>query len=58
MYRNWFRFFETADEHFDYWAAPAQGRWKIYGLDLPEEVLDKVYRRNAERVFATFAARR
>jgi predicted TIM-barrel fold metal-dependent hydrolase len=57
MYRNWFRFFETADEHFDYWEAPAQGRWKIYGLDLPEGVLDKLYRRNAERIFATFAAR-
>lgn len=58
MYGNWFRFFETADEHFDYWNAPAQGRWKIYGLDLPEGVLDKVYRRNAERVFAAFTGRR
>ena len=50
MYRNWFRWLETADEYFDYWNAPAQGRWKIHGLDLPEEVLDRVYRRNAERV--------
>jgi len=52
MYRNWFRFFETADEYFDYWHAPGQGRWKIYGLDLPPEVLEKVYRRNAARVLA------
>jgi predicted TIM-barrel fold metal-dependent hydrolase len=50
LYRRWFRFFETADEHFDYWRAPAQGRWKISGLDLPREVLAKVYAANAERV--------
>ena len=52
MYRNWFRFLETADESFDYWHSPGQGRWTISGLDLPEKVLEKVYRRNAERVFA------
>ena len=34
MYRNHFRWLETADEYFDYWGYPAQGRWKIYGLDL------------------------
>ena len=50
MYRNWFRFLETADEHFDYWNSPGQGRWKISGLDLPRAVLEKVYARNAERV--------
>jgi predicted TIM-barrel fold metal-dependent hydrolase len=50
MYRSWFRFLETADEHFDYWNAPGQGRWRISGLDLPREVLEKVYARNAERV--------
>ena len=52
MYRNWFRFLETADESFDYWHAPGQGRWTISGLDLPPKVLEKVYKRNAERVFA------
>lgn len=50
LYRSWFRFLETADEHFDYWNAPAQGRWKISGLQLPKDVLEKVYARNAERV--------
>ena len=50
MYRNWFRFLETADENFDYWNSPGQGRWKISGLDLPRAVLEKVYARNAERV--------
>ncbi|HSB61474.1 MAG TPA: amidohydrolase family protein [Vicinamibacteria bacterium] len=54
MYRSWFRWLETADEHFDYWNAPAQGRWTIYGLDLPPEVLAKVYRGNAERLFARY----
>src|SRR5215470_17608290 len=34
MYRNYFRWLETADESFDYWDAPGQGRWEIYGLNL------------------------
>jgi hypothetical protein len=29
---------------------PRQGRWYIYGLALPDAVLEKVYFRNAERV--------
>ena len=49
-YRSWFRFLETADEYFDYWRAPNQGRWKISGLDLPRDVLEKVYAKNADRV--------
>jgi predicted TIM-barrel fold metal-dependent hydrolase len=54
MYRNHFRWLETADEYFDYWGYPAQGRWKIYGMQLPDLVLEKVYHRNAERIFAQF----
>jgi predicted TIM-barrel fold metal-dependent hydrolase len=54
MYRNMFRWLETADESFDYWGAPEQGRWKIYGLGLPDEVLEKVYHLNAERIFSQF----
>ena len=34
MYRNQFRWLETADESFDYWGYPGQGRWEIYGLEL------------------------
>jgi predicted TIM-barrel fold metal-dependent hydrolase len=56
MYRNWFRFLETDDEHFDYWHYPSQGRWRIYGLDLPRPVLEKVYAANAERVIPANAA--
>ena len=54
MYRNHFRWLETADEYFDYWGYPAQGRWKIYGMDLPDPVLEKIYHLNAERVFRQF----
>ena len=31
---------------------PPQGRWRIYGLGLPEQILRKVYHQNAERVLA------
>ncbi|MBZ5700394.1 MAG: amidohydrolase [Acidobacteriia bacterium] len=54
MYRNYFRWLETADEYFDYYGYPEQGRWKIYGIELPNVVLDKIYHRNAEKIFAQF----
>jgi Tat protein secretion system quality control protein TatD with DNase activity len=48
MYRLYFRFLETADEYFEYPShASRQGRWNIYGLFLPDDVLEKVYRNNA-----------
>lgn len=48
MYRLYYRFLETADEYFEYPShASRQGRWNIYGLYLPDEVLKKVYRENA-----------
>jgi hypothetical protein len=39
-------------EYFDYASSriPPQGRWRIYGLGLPESILRKVYHENAERV--------
>jgi uncharacterized protein len=54
MYRNHFRWLETADESFDPWGYPGQGRWEIYGLDLPDTVLEKIYHKNAERMFSQF----
>lgn len=54
MYANYFRWLETPDEYFDYWGYPGQGRWEIYGLALPDQILKKVYSENAERIFAQF----
>lgn len=53
MYRSHFRWLETADEYFQPWD-PDLGRWMIYGLDLPDSVLEKVYHRNAERILGQF----
>lgn len=52
LYEIYYRFLETDDEYFDYAPAdtPPQGRWKIYGLDLPEHILRKVYYENAARL--------
>ena len=50
-YRIYYRFLETDDEYFDCSASHhRQGFWKIYGIFLPPEVLEKIYRTNAERV--------
>lgn len=54
-YRLYFRFLETDDEYFD--PTPAhklQGRWMIYGLYLPDEVLEKIYNKNAQKILATY----
>jgi predicted TIM-barrel fold metal-dependent hydrolase len=52
-YRVMWRFLETDDEYFNYGAStpPGQGRWCIYGLFLPDNVLEKIYFRNAQRIF-------
>jgi predicted TIM-barrel fold metal-dependent hydrolase len=51
-YRIYYRFLETDDEYFNYndGEIPQQGRWFIYGLSLPEDVLEKVYSGNAKRI--------
>jgi hypothetical protein len=51
-YRIHYRFLETDDEYFNYYAGetPDLGYWSIYGLFLPDEVLEKVYYLNAKRV--------
>jgi predicted TIM-barrel fold metal-dependent hydrolase len=52
MYRLHYRFFETADEYFEYPShASRQGRWNIYGIFLPDDVLRKIYRENALKLF-------
>jgi predicted TIM-barrel fold metal-dependent hydrolase len=54
LYEIYFRFLETDDEYFDYAPAkvPPQGRWKIYGIRLPDSILEKVYNRNAARLLS------
>lgn len=51
-YRIYYRFLETDDEYFNYSVGdvPLQGRWYIYGIFLPDDVLRKVYHDNAARV--------
>src|SRR5262245_57121492 len=50
-YRIYYRFLETEDEYFDCKESHhRQGLWNIYGIHLPKEVLEKVYRTNAERI--------
>lgn len=53
-YRCYYRFLETRDEYFDYpdyiGRFGVYTRWKLYGLHLPDEVLAKLYYKNAQRV--------
>ena len=51
LYEIYYRFLETDDEYFDYAPAkvPPQGRWRIYGIHLPDTILRKVYNANAVR---------
>lgn len=49
----YYRFLETEDEYFSYRPDPddyINGRWRIYGLGLPDRLLQAVYRDNARRV--------
>jgi predicted TIM-barrel fold metal-dependent hydrolase len=52
LYGIYYRFLETEDEYFDYAPAPVppQGRWRIYGIGLPDAILKKVYQANAARL--------
>ena len=47
---TYFRILESDDEYFDYFRK-RHAFWKMYGLNLPDEVLKKVYYKNALRVF-------
>jgi hypothetical protein len=46
----YFRVLETNDEYFDYYRK-RHGLWKMYGLNLPDEVLKKLYFKNALKLF-------
>ncbi len=57
LYEIYYRFLETDDEYFDYAPAkiPPQGRWRIYGINLPDGILRKVYHENAARALRVTA---
>lgn len=48
-YTTYFRVLETADEYFPYHKR-YHAFWRMYGLELPDEVLKKIYYRNALKV--------
>ena len=48
-YPTYWRVLETRDEYFDYYR-DYHAFWKMYGVDLPDEVLKKVYYQNALRI--------
>lgn len=49
MYRTTFRVLETRDDHF-YLTDLVGYKWPMYGLDLSEEALEKIYRENALKI--------
>jgi predicted TIM-barrel fold metal-dependent hydrolase len=50
--QSYWRFLETDDEYFPYSekVVPPQGLWQIYGLDLSDEILQKIYHGNASKI--------
>lgn len=48
-YPYYWRVFETNDEYFDYYRG-YHAFWKMYGMGLPDDVLQKVYSGNALRI--------
>jgi predicted TIM-barrel fold metal-dependent hydrolase len=48
-YPYYWRVFETRDDYFDYYRN-YHAFWKLYGIDLPDSVLKKVYYANAEKI--------
>ena len=52
FYQAHFEFLETENEYIDYpmQGAINQGSWKIYGINLPDSVLQKIYYKNAEKI--------
>jgi len=56
-YEIYFRFLETFDEYFPHGPEqpPRQGRWNIYGVGLPDEVLETIYHQNAEKIYPRLA---
>jgi predicted TIM-barrel fold metal-dependent hydrolase len=56
-YPYYWRVFETRDDYFDYYR-PYHAFWKLYGLDLPDATLRKLYYENAQRIAPGIPKRR
>ncbi|MBI1896112.1 MAG: amidohydrolase family protein [Acidobacteria bacterium] len=54
-YNVYFRLLESDDDYFDP-IRKYHGIWKLYGLHLPDEVLKKLYYKNALRIFPGLSA--
>lgn len=60
IYRAYFRFLETRDEYFeypDYIGRWGKSRWRIYALNLSDDVLKKVYSENIIRLIPNLESR-
>ena len=57
MYKSYFEFLETDNEYAEYplQSITKQGLWRVYGINLPPEVLEKVYVLNAQRLIPSEA---
>ena len=51
MYQITFRILESSDEHFYAWDSFGY-HWPLHGLDLEDEILNKVYRENALKIIS------
>lgn len=56
-YHTYFRVLESGDEYFPYYRR-YHAFWRMYGLELPDEVLRKIYYENALRVIPGIDASR
>ena len=54
-YATYFRVLETEDEYFDYYRK-RHAFWKMYGLGLPDDVLRKIYYKNALKLMPSIDA--
>ena len=56
MYRVTFRILETSDEHF-YETDMFSYHWSLSGFGLPDQILQKLYRTNAEKILNSWGTR-
>jgi len=54
-YQTYFRVLETNDEYFDYYRK-RHAFWKMYGIGLPDDVLKKLYYKNALKLIPSIDA--